>query len=74
MSDSNTLGKDKTMEMYLIAALPPLTAWAICALYEFGQRTPRNTPEKQQQIAARVIARRQKISGNRPRTTTNKGQ
>jgi hypothetical protein len=74
MSDSNTLGKDKKMEMYLIAALPPAAGIAICALYEFGQRTPRNTPEKQQQIAARVIARRQKISGNRPRTTTRKGQ
>ena len=63
------------IQYYIIAALPPLTAWAICALYEFGQREPRTSKLRQQEIAARVKARRQKISGNRPgKTKTRKGQ
>jgi hypothetical protein len=63
------------IQYYIIAALPPAAGIAICALYEFGQREPRSSNLRQQEIAARVIARRQKISGNRPgKTKTRKGQ
>jgi hypothetical protein len=60
------------IQYFIIAALPPAAGIAICALYEFGQREPRSSNLRQKEIAARVIARRQKISGNRPRTTTKK--